>query len=85
MPTFLWIDRHAPEECEVEYAEWEEVKKQGVPPIFKGVVDLCPCPYGEHAGYMELEAESPDEILSLLPPVTRKNSRVVQIDRLPLD
>lgn len=85
MPSFIWIDQHKPEECEVEYQEWEEIKKTGVPTIFKGAVEYCTCPYGVHGGYTPLEASSAEEVLNLLPAVTKKNARVLQIDLLPLD
>jgi hypothetical protein len=73
MALFLVRNVHTAEECELLEREWEEQ----APAELKGALRLfCTCPTGVHGAFFELEADSAERALALLPPRFRAGSRV---------
>lgn len=73
MAVYMVRNVHTPEECDRLEREWENK----APAELKGSLRLfCTCPSGEHGAFFELEADSPERALALLPPRFRSGSRV---------
>ena len=73
MAVFMVRNVHSAEECELLEREWEEE----APSELKGSLRLfCTCPTGDHGAFFELEADSPERALAILPPRFRDGSRV---------
>ena len=73
MPLFMVRNSHLAEECDLLDREWGEL----APEQLKGTLRLfCTCSTGDHGAFFELEAESPERALALLPPRFRAGSRV---------
>ena len=73
MALYMVRNVHSPEECDLLDQEWDE---QG-PPELKGSLRLfCTCSTGDHGAFFQLEAESGERALAVLPPRFRAGSRV---------
>ena len=73
MPMFMVLNTHRAEECDLLNGEWEEQ----APEELKGSLRLfCTCSTGDHGAFFELEADSAERALALLPPRFRAGSRV---------
>ena len=73
MPLFMVRNTHRAEECDLLDLEWEEL----APEELKGSLRLfCTCSTGEHGAFFELESDSVERVLALLPPRFRAGSRV---------
>jgi hypothetical protein len=73
MAVFMVRNIHTAEECELLEREWDEV----APPALKGALRLfCTCPTGDHGAFFELEADSAERALAILPPRFRAGSRI---------
>ncbi len=73
MALFMVRNVHEAEECEALGREW----LREAPPPLKGTLRLfCTCPTGEHGAFFELEAETAERALAILPPRFRAGSRV---------
>jgi hypothetical protein len=73
MALFMVRNVHTAEECDLLDAEWEEM----APPELKGSLRLfCTCSTGAHGAFFEIEGESAERALAILPPRFRTGSRV---------
>jgi hypothetical protein len=73
MTVFMVRNIHTAEECDLLEREWNEE----APPELKGTLRLfCTCSIGDHGAFFELEAETAERALALLPPRFRAGSRV---------
>ena len=84
MANFVVIDTHKPEECEESFVAYEAALKEGINPMLDGFNSHCSCPYGEHASWTPVEANSAEEILAALWPFERDHSRVVQVETMTI-
>jgi hypothetical protein len=73
MPEFMAHHTHRPEQCQEMYDAWNE---SDAPQQIRGKPIFCTCPTGEHGSFSQVEAASPDEVLSLLPAKLRPTTRV---------
>ncbi len=62
MSEFILHHTHQAEECAEAFAALKEADS-----LREAATFFCSCPSGEHGGFFQLEAASPDEALSLLP------------------
>ena len=73
MAVFMVRNVHTAEECDLLEGEW----KEEAPPELKGSLRLfCTCSTGDHGAFFELQADSPELALAILPPRFRAGSRV---------
>ena len=73
MSLFMVRNTHHPEECDLLDREWEEQAPQEL----KGSLRLFrTCSTGDHGAFFELEADSPERALAILPPRFRTGSRI---------
>jgi len=73
MAVFMVRNVHRAGECELLEQEWEDRGPAGL----KGALRLfCTCSTGVHGVFFELEAESAERALAILPPRFRAGSRV---------
>jgi hypothetical protein len=73
MAVFMVRNVHTSEECDLIERVWEEE----APRQLKGSLRLfCTCSTGDHGAFFELEADSPERALAVLPPRFRAGSRV---------
>ena len=40
------------------------------------------CKFGTHTGVMIVDAESPEEVRNILPPILREQARIVQLEKI---
>jgi hypothetical protein len=85
MAEFVLINQHTAEEHQDLMDEYTQNRDQ-LPESMKGEVQYCTCPGGEHGGYWMMEADSPEDALSLLDvfPKLKAGTRVVGGMRFPL-
>jgi hypothetical protein len=50
--------------------------------MIKGKDYWCSCPYGFHAGWVTVEAESPEAALAALPPLNRAHTKAYQVESM---
>ena len=73
MAVFMVRNVHTAEECELLELEWEQEAPSGL----RGSLRLfCTCSTGDHGAFFELQAESAERALAVLPPRFRAGSRV---------
>jgi hypothetical protein len=79
MAQFVLINTHTPEEHAGLMEEYGQ-NQDKLPEVFRGEVQYCTCPGGEHGGYWMVEADSPEAALSLLDafPKLKAGSRAVE-------
>jgi hypothetical protein len=74
MTNYILHNRHTAEECEGIFVEGAE---RLWPARTRGTIAYCACPSGEHWAVLSVEAESPEEALSLLGPRFRAGTTAV--------
>jgi hypothetical protein len=68
---------HTADECAAMEREVEEL---GVPDILRGKDYYCSCPFGVHAGWVVVEAESAEDALASMGPVNRAHHKAIQVE-----
>jgi hypothetical protein len=79
MAQFVLINQHSAEEHSSLMEEFGQ-NRDKLPEAFRGEVQYCTCPGGEHGGYWMVEADSAEAALSLLDPFPglKAGSRAVE-------
>jgi hypothetical protein len=79
MSQYLLYCEHTADECEALGQEYETL---GAPELIRGKDYWCSCPYGFHAGWVTVEAESEDAALKALPPINRSHTKAYRVESM---
>ncbi len=71
MAEFMLHHTHPAEDCEDIFPQLQNV---GQP--LKGKNFFCTCPSGDHGGFFQVEAASPEDAVRLLPEIMRASTKV---------
>ena len=77
MATYIITCDHEASECA---AIEEELQRLGPAEAIRDKDFFCSCPYGKHAGWVAVEAESAESILASLPPVFGSHANAYQVE-----
>jgi hypothetical protein len=77
MATYMLICEHPAEDCERISKEQQDL---GTPMVMKDRDFFCSCPYGVHNGWVVVEGDNSDSILTSLPPLLRSHAKVLEIE-----
>ena len=71
MAEFMLHHTHGANDCQRMFQEVQNAAHS-----LKGMTFFCTCPSGDHGGFFQVEAASPEEVLSLLPAAMRATTHV---------
>ena len=71
MAEFMLHHTHAAEDCENIFPQLQNVAQS-----LKGKNFFCTCPSGDHGGFFQVEAASPEDAVRLLPEIMRASTQV---------
>ncbi len=71
MAEFMLHHTHPAEDCEEIFPQLQNVAQS-----LKGKNFFCTCPSGDHGGFFQVEAASPEDAVRLLPEIMRASTQV---------
>ncbi len=71
MAEFMLHHTHPAEDCEEIFPQLQNVAQS-----LKGKNFFCTCPSGDHGGFFQVEAGSPEDAVRLLPKIMRASTQV---------
>ncbi len=71
MAEFMLHHTHPAEDCGEIFPELQNVAQS-----LKGKNFFCTCPSGDHGGFFQVEAGSPEDAVGLLPEIMRASTQV---------
>jgi hypothetical protein len=77
MPRFLLLHRHQPNECACAWAAWN-----GVDSPLRGLEVSCTCLHGRHRVWWEVDADTAEAALALLPAYVAQRTRALPVRRV---
>ena len=79
MPTYHLIHRHEPAECVAAFAAWHGYTS----PLRSGTT-IASCLEGGHSLWWQVEADSAEQALALLPPFVAERSEAAEVREVPI-
>ena len=71
MAEFMLHHTHPAEDCEEIFPQLQNVAQS-----LKGKNFFCTCPSGDHGGFFQVEAGSPEDAVGLLPEIMRASTQL---------
>lgn len=79
MPTYHLTHRHQPDECVAAFAAWH-----GYTSPLRRRPTIASCLEGSHRLWWQVEAESAERALALLPPYVAERSEAAEVREVPI-
>lgn len=79
MPTYHLSHRHEPGECVAAFAAWH-----GYTSPLRDMPTMASCLEGSHRLWWQVEAESAEQALALLPPFVAERTEAAEVREVPI-